>query len=168
MKKMKKVLCMMFMVALMMSCISVDAEAAVKYKTYTNKRFSYKVKYPSGLTKKSDYENLDGAKYGSSDGTVALEIWNSYGASKRRNGKVVVANAKKNRKIKIVKNTKKEGSYSYTEGKNITHYYHYFTKNGEISFKITYPKSQKKYYAEAVNGMSKSVKKHKKLVLVGN
>ncbi len=168
MKMMRKVVCMMALLTMVLTSISVDAEAAVKYKTYSNTRFTYTVKYPTKVTKISDYGTQEGAKFKSSDGKVSLVIWNSYGVSKSRNGKTVVANAKKNHKIKVAKNTKKEGSYSYTSGKNVTQYYHYFVSKGEIAFQITYPKSQKKYYTQAISGMIKSVKKNKGLVLKGN
>ncbi len=164
---MRKVVCMVVLVAVMVGGVSVDAQAAVKYKTYSNKRFTYSVKYPTKVIKTSEYSTQEGAKFSSKDGKVSVEMWNTYGKSNSRNGRTVVATAKKSRKIKVIKSTEKEGSYSYNEGKKVVRYYYYYLSNGVIAFRISYPKSQKKYYAKAINGMIKSVKKNKKLTLKG-
>lgn len=161
---MRKAACILVTMAVMIGIISPEVEAvSVKYKTYSNKRFVYSVKYPS-VFNKSDYGSGDGTKLISADKKAQGSIWNSYG-SKKRTGKSVAATAKKGRKIKLVKATAKECNYYYNSGKNIVQYYYYFLSNGEVSFQITYPKSQKSYYSAAVNGMIKSIKANKKLTL---
>lgn len=163
---MRKVACILATMAVMIGIISPDVEAAsVKYKTYNNTRFTYTVKYPSAFTKKSDYGSGDGTKLISSDGKAQATIWNSYGKSKKRNGKTVVATAKKSRKIQVIKVSAKECSYTYNSGKNVVQYYYYFLSNGEVAFQVTYPKPEKAYYSAAVKGMMSSVKANKKLIL---
>lgn len=161
---MRKVTCILVTMAVMIGIISPEVEAAsVKYKTYSNTRFVYSVKYPSVFTK-SDYGSGDGTKLVSADKKARGSIWNSYG-TKKRNGKTVAATAKKGRKIKLVKATAKECNYYYNSGKNIVQYYYCFLSNGEVAFQITYPKAQKAYYSAAVKGMIKSIKANKKLTL---
>lgn len=163
---MRKVACILAAVAIMLNIISWEAEAAsVKYTNYTSKRFTYSVNYPTKFTSRSDYGSEDGTKLKSSDGKAQMTIWNSYGKSSKRNGKTVVETAQKNRKITVVKATAKEGSYTYTSGKNIVQYYYYFLSNGEIAFQISYPKGQKAYYSAAVKGIISSVKANKALTL---
>lgn len=162
----RKVTCILATMAVMIGIISPQVEAAsVKYNTYKNTRFTYSVKYPTTFTNKSDYSSGDGIKLVSSNKKAQATIWNSYGKSNKRNGKSVVANAKKSRKIKVVKANSKECSYTYNSGKNIVQYYYCFLSNGEIAFQITYPKSEKAYYSAAVKGMINSVKANKKLIL---
>lgn len=162
----KKVFCMLTAIVVMMGILTSEVDAAsVKYKVYTSSRFRYTVKYPSQLTKKTEYGTGDGAKLVSADGRAQATIWNSYGKSKKRNGSAVIATAKKNRKITVVKSSAKEANYYYKSGKNMVQYYHYFLSNGEIAFQITYPKSKKAYFDAAVKGMIKSVKANKQLTL---
>lgn len=162
----KKVLCILTAMVVMIGILTSEADAAgVKFKTYTSSRFRYSVKYPTQMTKKTEYGSGDGAKLISSDGKAQMTIWNSYGKSKKRDGSAVVATAKKNRKITVVKSSAKEANYYYKSGKNMVQYYHYFLSNGEIAFQITYPKSQRAYYDAAVKGMIKSVKANKQLTL---
>ncbi len=165
---MRKVICVLAAMAVMVGFVSPEVKAAkISYSTYNNGRFGYSVKYPTTFTAGSK-DDMNGARLSTADGKARVYIWNSYGMNRKRNGKSVVATAKKNRKIKVIKQTAKEGSYSFVSGKNVTQYYYYFPTGGEIAFQITYPKSQKKYYGTAIKAMMKSAKANKKLVLQGN
>lgn len=162
----RKAICVLAAMVVMIGVISPEVNAAnVKYKTYSSSRFRYSVKYPTTMTKRTDYGTGDGTKLISSDSKAQITIWNSYGKSQKRNGTSVVATAKKNRKITTVKSSAKEANYYYKSGKNTVLYYHYFLSNGEIAFQLTYPNSQKAYYNAAVKGMIKSVRKNQQLVL---
>lgn len=166
----RRTACVMLVVVMAMTTVfgtfSTKANAAkVSYKTYINTRFSYTVKYPNVFTKKSDYVSSDGTKLGTSDGSAQATIWNSYGAGKKRNGKTVVATAKKSKKVTVSKATAKECNYYYKSGKNIVQYYYCFLSNGEIAIQLTYPSSKKAYFNSAMKGMIKSVKKNKALKL---
>ncbi|MCM1245730.1 MAG: hypothetical protein NC293_08830 [Roseburia sp.] len=162
---MRKVTCVMAVMAVMIGIISPEVKAAsVKYKTYNNSRFAYNVKYPTTFTSRADYGTGDGTKLKSADGKASATIWTSYGKSKR-NGKTVVETAKKSRKITVKKASAKECNYSYVSGKNVVQYYYCFLSNGEIAFQITYPKAQSKFYEAAVKGMMTSCKTNKKLTL---
>lgn len=163
----RKVMCVLVAMTVIIGVISPKAEAAtkIKYKTYSNTRFVYTVKYPTAFTKKTDSGTQDGTKLTSSDGKAQATIWNSYGSSKKRNGKSVVATAKKSHKISVVKVSAKECSYTYASGKNVVQYYYCFLSNGEIAFQLTYPKSEKAYYTAAAEGMMSSIKANKSLTL---
>lgn len=162
----KKVTCVLMAIVVMIGILTSEVNAAsVKYKTYSSARFQYTVKYPSQFTKKTEYGTGDGTKLISADGKAQASIWNSYGTSKKRNGTTVIATAKKNRKITVVKSTAKEANYYYKSGKNFVQYYHYFLANGELAFQITYPKSKKAYYDAGIKGMIKSVKANKQFTL---
>ena len=161
----RKVIAMVTVVTLFAAVPAMDAQAAaVKYSTYVNTRFTYTVKYPDTF-QRTDYSSGDGTKLVSKDGKAKATIWNSYGSSKKRTGKTVVATAKKNRKINVEKATKTECSYSYKMGKNTIQYCYVFIKNGEIAFQLTYPTASKKYYSAAAKGMMASFKKNKSLTL---
>lgn len=161
---MRKVLCVLAAMAVMIGIISPEGKAAsVKYNTYKNSRFTYTVQYPTVFTKKS--EHMDGAKFFSEDEKAQVTFWSSYGKKKGRTGKSVIAKAKKSHKIKVVKSASKECSYTYKSGKNVIQYYYCFLTNGEIAFQITYPKSKKSYYNQAVKGIIRSMKKNKTLKL---
>ena len=161
---MRKVMAWMLAAIVFVSIPTVDTKAAIKYSTYKNTRFTYTVKYPTTF-QRADYSSGDGTKLISKDGKAKASIWNSYGGNKKRNGKTVVATAKKNRKINVVKATKSECSYNYKIGKNTIQYCYVFIKNGEIAFQLTYPTSSKKYYEEVAKGMMASLKKNKSLTL---
>lgn len=161
---MRKVICVLVALTVLIGIISPGVEAAsVKYNTYSNKRFTYTVKYPTVFENKS--ENGDGAKFFTSDGKAQITFWSAYGKKKGRSGKTVIATAKKNKKIKVLKQSAKEASYTYNSGKNVIQYYYCFLSNGEVAFQITYPKSKKSYYNTAVNGIISSIKKNKQLTL---
>ncbi len=163
--RMKKVLCMLAVMAVAVGIMAPCVKAAgVKYKTYSNKRFVYTVKYPTVFNKKADYGSNDGTKLTASDGKATATIWNSYGKN-NTSGKSIVATAKKSKKIKVIKQSKKEAHYSYTSGKNIVHNYTYLLPNGRICFQMTYPKSKKAYFEAASKGMVSSIKKNKTLTL---
>lgn len=163
---MRKVTCILAVMAVMIGIISPQVKAeSIKYNTYNNSRFSYKVQYPSAFTNRADYGSWDGTKLKSEDGKAQATIWSSYGKSGKRNGKSVVEMAKKSRKIQVLKASAKECNYSYVSGKNVVQYYYYFLSNGEIAFQITYPKSKSKFYSAAVKGMISSCKANKKLTL---
>ena len=93
---MRKVMAWMLAAIVFVSIPTVDTKAAIKYSTYKNTRFTYTVKYPTTF-QRADYSSGDGTKLISKDGKAKASIWNSYGGNKKRNGKTVVATAKKNR-----------------------------------------------------------------------
>ncbi|MGN1206597.1 MAG: hypothetical protein ACI4SQ_06375 [Eubacterium sp.] len=162
---MGKVIALVIVVTMLAGVPAMEAQAAgIKYATYVNTRFTYTVKYPNTF-QRMDYSSGDGTKLVSKDGKAKATIWNSYGTGSKRNGKTVVATAKKNRKINVEKASKGECSYSYKMGKNTIQYCYVFIKNGEIAFQLTYPTASKKYYSVAAKGMMASLKKNKSLTL---
>lgn len=162
----KKAMGMLLVMALTFCVMAPEVEAAkavkVSYSTYSNMKFLYQVSMPTQLVKTSEYSGGYGANFASSDGSAKATVYCSY-MSKKRTGKNIVAVARKSRKITIVKQGAKECQYYFAVGSNIIHWGYVITSNGEIAVQITYPKSQKAYYATAMNGIMKSAKKNKKL-----
>ena len=163
MKVVKRVVCFMIALVVMVCATSVASDAAKKFRTYSNSRFSYKVSVPVDFTSQVPYSNDEGAIFKTADGKIKATIYASY-ISNKKSGKAIVATAKKSRKITVVRQGKKDCAYYYKSGNNVVYCGVCIVKKGCITCQVCYPKTVKGYNKIA-DKIVKSMKKNKKLVL---
>ncbi|MCR5796985.1 MAG: hypothetical protein K6G63_03605 [Eubacterium sp.] len=164
MKVLRRVVCIIIAFAVAFAATSVNSDAAkLKFRTYKNNRYNYKVKVPKSLTSQSSYSNDDGVILKTADGRVRATVYASYKVNKK-SAKAIVNTAKKSKKAKVLKATKKEGLYYYKSGDSIVETGVVVIKNGLIQFQMCFPSSMKGNYMKAAKTMLSSMKKNKKLV----
>ena len=149
----KKWLCGLAVLILLMG-LFIPVCGAVKYKTYSNARFGYSVRYPSyfkqsrPLPANGDGISMEGKK-------ASLLLWGSVnmGYSPKKYLKMAI----EGKTITSKKSTKKYCQYYGKEGGNLIFQYALFAEGKIAGFQLTYPKSQKSTYKPIISKMKKSL-----------
>lgn len=152
--KMKRRIAVGLTALLLVFCLLLPVQGAVKYKTYRNARFGYSVKYPS-------YLKQDGPLPANGDGIsmagkkASLAVWGSFNVGFTPASYLAMSSEGKT--VSSMKSTRKYCEFTAKEGKYLVYQYALFAKEKIAGFRLTYPKSQRSTYKPILSKMKKSL-----------
>lgn len=140
--------------------LGVTSQAAIKYKTYKNKAYSYTLKYPSYM-KEVNKENAVPSGIDLAGKKATLSIFAS--DMDDLTPKMILHLSTENMKTTKEKAGKNYCYFYYKAGSTRGYMYVYFlpAKNKIIGYRLEYPKSKKSTYEAVIKKMTKSLKKNK-------
>lgn len=133
----------------------------VKYKIYANPRFGFKLSYPNIFSKSTESDNGDGVTLEAPDASCKLSIWGSYNVSSLTGNDLL--ESAKSRAAYISKEFSEKSFYrlQYSgggDGEEITFYEcGYIVGDKIMSYKISYPSSQKDKFSPITNYMTEDL-----------